>query len=166
LGSFDPKKQKKVEYSSSTDNDSITVLGCNNDEFTIEFVYIEESGDNGIDIVQSQITINNLIVINPGEDALNMDSSTLTVVNTLILLVPLTKIYDRDIFDFEVDTGNSVLKINQYCYVEILGIFGDQTTLVSNDLPPPTEGVYIYKGVTKNGQSYIYLNFSLNCNNS
>jgi hypothetical protein len=158
LGSIDPKKQKKLEYSPSTDNDSITLLGCNNDEFCIEFIYIEESGDNGIDIVQSYVTINNLVVNSPGEDALNMDSSTLTIVNTLILNVPLTKVFDRDILDLEVDTANCIIKINQYCYVELYGIFGDQTTLVSDDLPQPTDFLYVYKGITKNGQSYIYRN--------
>lgn len=158
LGSMDSLKQQNLQLEPSTDNDGITILGCNNDEFSIEFLYVEESGDNGIDIVQSYITINNIIVINPGDDALNIVSSSLTVVNTLILNVSLTKVYDRDIFDIEVDKGNSFIKINQYCYVEILGIFGDQTTLVSDDLPQPTKDLYLYKGTTKNGQSYIYRN--------
>jgi hypothetical protein len=152
----DPLKQKNSNLEPSTDNDGITILGCNNDEFKIQFLHVEQSGDNGIDIVQSYVTINNIVVLNPGEDALNIVSSSLTVVNTLVLDVSLTKVYDRDIFDIEVDNGSSFIKINKYCYVEIKGIFGDQTTLVSNDLPQPTEGLYIYKGVTKNGQSYIY----------
>jgi hypothetical protein len=156
LGSTDPLKQKNLILEPSTDNDAITILGCNNDEFNIQFLHVEESGDNGIDIIQSYVTINNIVVLNPGEDALNIVSSSLTVVNTLILNVSLTKVYDRDIFDIEVDYGSSFIKINKYCYVEIVGIFGDQTTLVSNDLPQPTEGLYVYKDITKNGQSYIY----------
>lgn len=163
LGSNDPLKQRNLKLEPSTDNDGITILGCNNDEMRIEFIYIENSGDNGIDIIQSYVTINNLVVINPSEDALNMNSSSLIVVNTLVLDVSLTKVYDRDIFDLEVDNGNSVIKINQFCYVEIVGIFGDQTTLVSNDLPQPTDKLYTYKGVTRNGQSYIYRNFLKNC---
>jgi len=162
LGSIDPLKQRNLVLEPSTDNDGITILGCNNDEFNIQFLHVEESGDNGIDIVQSYVTINNIVVLNPGEDALNIVSSSLTVVNTLVLDVSLTKVYDRDIFDIEVDYGSSFIKINKYCYVEILGIFGDQTTLVSNDLPQPTEGLYVYKGVTKNGQSYIYRNAIFN----
>jgi hypothetical protein len=161
LGSIDPDKQRNLQLEPSTDNDGITILGCNNDEFKIEFLHVEETGDNGIDIVQSYVTINNIVVLNPGEDALNIVSSSLTVVNTLVLNVSLTKVYDRDIFDIEVDKGSSFIKINQYCYVEIYGIFGDQTTLVSNDLPQPTEQLYVYKGNTKNGQSYIYRNIIL-----
>ncbi len=157
LGSTDPLRQKKQSnLEPSTDNDGITILGCNNDEFAIQFLYVEESGDNGIDIIQSYVTIDNVVVLNPGEDALNLQSASLTVTKTLILSVPLTKTYDRDIFDMEVENGPSFIKINKYCYVEILGIFGDQTTLVSNDLPQPTESLYVYKNVTKNGQSYIY----------
>lgn len=159
LGSNDPLKQKNSQLEPSTDNDGITILGCNNDEFKIEFLHVEETGDNGIDILQSYITINNIVVLNPGEDALNIVSSSLTVVNTLVLNVSLTNVYDRDIFDIEVDKGSSFIKINQFCYVEIVGIFGDQTTLISNDLPQPTENLYVYKGITKNGQSYIYRKF-------
>jgi len=162
LGSTDPVKQKNSNLEPSTDNDGITILGCNNDEFKIQFLHVEQSGDNAIDIVQSYVTINNIVVLNPSEDALNIVSSSLTVVNTLILDVSLTNVYDRDIFDIEVDYGSSFIKINKYCYVEIKGIFGDQTTLVSNDLPQPTEGLYLYKGVTRNGQSYIYRNAIFN----
>jgi len=41
----------------------------------------------------------------------------------------------------------------------LLGIFGDQLDLVSDDLPQPTNKLYKYNATTKNGQSYIYAGF-------
>ena len=63
---------------------------------------------------------------------------------------------DRDIFDLETDNGTSYIRIERFCYVEILGIFGDQTILVSDDIPQPKETIYYYKGVMMRGQTYIY----------
>jgi hypothetical protein len=148
--------QQNIQNEPSQDNDGITILGCINNEWNVNSIYIQESGDNAIDLIDSYVTMDELIVLNPGEDSVNLQSSKLNINKTLILLVPLTNVYDRDIFDLETDNGPSFIKIEQNCYVEILGIFGDETKLVSNDLQQPTEFLYYYKGFTEKGQSYIY----------
>jgi hypothetical protein len=156
LGSKDPVVQVDNGVGPSADQDAITALGCNQNEWNILSVYSENSGDNAFDVVESFITLNEIEVLYPGEDALNIQSGQVNVIKNLILLVPLTDVYDRDIFDFEADNGFSFLRIAQYCNVLITGIFGDQLDLVSSDLPQPTDKVYYFKGVTVNGQSYIY----------
>lgn len=49
----------------------------------------------------------------------------------------INEIFDRDIFDLETDDGPAFLRIAQNCLVNIDGIFGDQLTLISDDLPQP-----------------------------
>jgi hypothetical protein len=155
LGSIDPPASTP-DGEPSTDNDSLTILGCNSNEWNISNIFIQESGDNALDVILSNVVLKNIEILHPGEDAINLQSAHLTVTDSLKLYVPLTEVYDRDIFDFETDNGPSWLKINRYCYVEILGIFGDQLDLVSIDLPQPTETLYYYNNVTNNGDSYIY----------
>lgn len=159
LGSKDPLLKNNHSNEPSTDQDAVTFLGCEPSECKILGIYIENSGDNAIDIVESDVTINNIEVINPGEDAINIQSGSLEVKSNLKLHVPLTSVYDRDIFDFETDKGPSTMKILQNCFVDIIGIFGDQLTLISNDLPQPEgDNIYYYKGVTSRGDSYIFTN--------
>jgi hypothetical protein len=155
LGSIDPLVQT-ADGEPSTDNDSLTILGCINNEWNIPNIFIQESGDNALDVILSNVLFKNIEILYPGEDAINLQSAHLTVTDSLRLYVPLTEDYDRDIFDFEAVNGPSWLKINRYCYVEIFGIFGDQLDLVSIDLPQPTETLYYYNNVTNNGDSYIY----------
>jgi hypothetical protein len=155
LGSIDPLVNTS-NGEPSTDNDSITILGCTENEWNIPNIFIQESGDNALDVILSNVVFKSIEILYPGEDAINLQSSHLTVTDQLILYVPLTDIYDRDIFDFEAVNGPSVLRIDRYCYVNILGIFGDQLDLVSIDLPQPTDTLYSYNGITEKGQSYIY----------
>lgn len=165
LGSKDPLVQnnngtiQNPTVEPSNDNDGITIMGCDIDEWNVNSLLIQDSGDNGIDIVLSNIEMNELEVYYPGEDAINLQSTNLTINNNLKLLVPLTSEYDRDIFDFEAFWRQSFLKIKQFCQVEILGIFGDQLDLVSFDLPQPTDKLYYYNGTTNNGQTYIWSGF-------
>ena len=158
LGSIDPlvSTQNNPNEEPSTDNDSITILGCINNEWNIPNIFIQESGDNALDVILSNVVFKNIEILHPGEDAINLQSAHLTVTDSLKLYVPLTENYDRDIFDFEANNGPSWLKINRYCYVEIIGMFGDQLDLVSIDLPQPTESLYYYNNYTYNGDSYIY----------
>lgn len=157
LGSKDPKKKKikKNKAAPSTDQDAITIMGCGKNEMNVEEMISERSGDNGIDIIQSCMAVNNLTIINPGEDGVNLQSSQVTVCVRLKVLVPLTSVRDRDIFDFETNEGQSYLRIMPGVKTTLLGIFGDQLNLVSNDLPQPTGKLYSYTGIP-NEQSYVY----------
>lgn len=157
LGSKDPVK--KVLAEPSADQDSITALGCGNNEWNIQEVIISNSGDNALDVVESYITVNNVNVNNPGEDAINVQSGKIDVVQRLKAIVASTPSNDKDIFDFEADNGISSLRIAKGVKTQISGIFGDQLDLVSNDLPQPTDKLYNYKGITSKGQSYVYAGF-------
>lgn len=161
LGSKDPNvSSNKTEP--SADNDGITMLGVGNNEWNISDIFIQESGDNAIDIVDSYITINSVEILYPGEDGINLQGGKINIIKYLKILVYLTNVYDRDIFDLEMNNGYPYIRIEKGCYVEIIGIFGDQLDLVSNDLPQPTENLYNYNGITVNGQSYIYSGIFIN----
>lgn len=150
-------KSNNSDFEPSQDQDAITILGCANSEFKILGLNVEYSGDNSIDVVESNITVNDIYVLHPGEDAINIQSGQLEVINNLRLYVYLTNVYDRDIFDFETDNGFSYLRIAENCYVDMVGIFGDELNLVSNDLPQPNgDNIYYYKGITTRGISYIW----------
>lgn len=147
-------------YEPSADQDGITALGCGNNEWNITSIHIELSGDNAFDIVESYITIDEVEVIHPGEDAINIKSGQINVLKKLRCIVTLTDVYDRDIFDFENDYAFPYIRIAQYAFVEILGIFGDQTSMVSSDLPQPNgDNLYYFKGICTNGQTYIWAGF-------
>ena len=157
LGSTDPAVWI---HEPSADQDGITALGCGDNEWNINSVYIELSGDNGFDVVESYITINEVEVIHPGEDAINIQSGQLNIIKNMRCIVSLTDVYDRDIFDLEDDYAFPYIRIAQYAFVEILGIFGDQTSMVSSDLPQPDgDKLYYFNGICTNGQTYIWAGF-------
>jgi len=155
LGSKDPVVKKAIP-DPSADQDSVTVLGVGSYEWNVQEIIVSDSGDNAIDVVESYVDINNLNVTNPGEDAVNVQSGKVNVLKRLRALVPLSIVRDRDIFDFEADNGISSLRIANGVKTELLGIFGDQLDLVSDDLPQPTNFLYYFNGTTSKGQSYIY----------
>lgn len=101
-------------------------------------------------------------MIDPTEDGLNITSSRVNILNKLVANVALNQFFDRDIFDLEIDDGPSFIRLEKGCFVNIEGIFGDQLTLVSDDLPQPDLGVYKFVGISNQGQTYIYRgNFNL-----
>ena len=87
------------------------------------------------------------------------------MLESLIINMTINETFDRDIFDLETDDGPAFIRIAQNCLVKIDGIFGDQLTLVSDDLPQPVitpegkELPYNFNGYTVKGQSYVYSGF-------
>jgi len=155
LGSTD--KDPYWTHESSQDQDSITSLACNYDEWNILGISIQNSGDNAFDVVNSVININNIEIIYPGEDAINVQSSKINVKKILKAIVNSTVENDKDIFDLEIDNGPSYILIDRFCFVELSGIFGDKSLLVSEDLPQSYgDNYYYFKGCTNRGQSYIH----------
>jgi hypothetical protein len=147
------------------DYDAISVIGVNNNEWNIKDIYSEYSGDDGFDIENSDITVQNITVKIPNEDGINITSSRVNVIESLNINMTINQTFDRDIFDLETDDGPSFIRIAQNCLVNIDGIFGDQLTLISDDLPQPIvtpkgkELPYNFNGYTVNGQSYVYSGF-------
>jgi hypothetical protein len=151
LGSNDIISISESAESSIDDYDAINVLGVNNSEWKIKNVISEYSGDDGFDLQNSNINLDSLIVNEPEEDGLNLVSSSLEIKKYLKIIVSVTNVPDRDIFDFEPDTKYCLLKIKKGALVELAGIFGDDLILSSCELPPiNTFKTYYFKDKIKN----------------
>ena len=158
LGCNDPTPQPDPDPKGD-DLDAISILGVGSYEWNVKGIKSMYSGDDGVDIENSQITLEKLSIHVPNEDGLNMSSSILNVTKCIKIKMVTNQVFDRDIFDFEADDGPSILRIANCAKVYISGIFGDQLTLVSNDLPQPTNGgndEYLFKGFTTQGQTFVY----------
>lgn len=159
LGMADPADPDNPK--NPDDVDAVSILGVGDNEWNVREIAISYSGDDGIDVENSSITLDYLCVYNPREDGVNVTSSRLNILKTLVVnMVTADPAHDRDIFDLETDDGPSYVRIAKNCKVKISGIFGDQLTLVSNDLPQPHSHTrYDFQGVCTNGQSYVYAGF-------
>jgi hypothetical protein len=120
---------------------------------------------NGFDIENSDITCQSITVKIPNEDGINITSSRVNIVDSLTINMTINETFDRDIFDLETDDRPAFIRIEQNCLVKIDSIFGDQLTLISDDLPQPVitpdgkELTYNFNGYTVKGQSYVYSGF-------
>lgn len=138
----------------SDDIDGISILGVSIDEWDVQNISSLNAGDDGIDITNSHIHLDSLIVKNPNEDCINLSSSRLVIHKNLSLLSPKNGLKDRDLFDFEVDNGASFLELHRGIKIEMHGVFGDQVILSSNQMPQPVtktnnERTYKFKGRLK-----------------
>ncbi len=157
LGGKDDTTNKSSE--DLDDYNAISIIGVNNNEWAIKNVYSEFSGDDGFDVENSSIELNTIRVKLPTEDGLNITSSRVNILDSLSVNMEITQVFDRDIFDLEIDDGTSFIRLAHGCKVQIDGIFGDQLTLVSDDLPQPDgDKPYVFNGKILKGQTYIYRN--------
>lgn len=141
------------------DRDGFSLMGVGPQEWRVAEVRSFHSGDDGLDLTNSQIRLERLRVVAPAEDGINLSSSRLEVARSLFLDVTMTQVTDRDIFDFEVDDGPSSVEIAQHCHVDISGVFGDQLHLISPDMPVATEAedvAYRFKGFLRQSPALIY----------
>jgi len=158
LGRKDPVRKKNTR----DDIDAISVIGVNNNEWNVKEIYSFNSGDDGFDVENSSICIDKLFVRKPCQDGLNVTSSRLNILKYIDIVV--AKKCDNQLFDLETDDGPSFIRLAKECKVILDGVFGDQLTLVSDDLPQPVgKDVYKYDGYSKLGQSYIYSGFKVKC---
>lgn len=133
------------------DLDGVSVMGVGFCEWNIAEVYSRGSGDDGFDLQNSAIMLRRLLIDNPTEDALNISSSRLDIVDEL--RVTMTRRgersgedADRDIFDLEVDDSPSQVVLHRGSRVKLHGVFGDEVRLASKDMPQPrTEGRSLYR---------------------
>ena len=154
LGRCDPKGGDSPK---TDDIDAISVLGVGSNEWNISSVVSYYSGDDGFDVENSTITLKYLRVVEPKEDGLNITSSRVNILNSLEVDMGKSGKKDRDIFDLEPDEGQTYVRLEEGCDVNISGVFGDQLKLVSSDLPQPDgDKYYKYNGELKNGQTYVY----------
>jgi hypothetical protein len=143
--------------STTDDIDGISVLGVGSNEWNISSVVSYYSGDDGFDVENSAITLKYLRVVEPKEDGLNITSSRVNIINSLEIDMGKSKKKDRNIFDLEPDEGQTYVRLEEGCDVNISGVFGDQLKLVSSDLPQPDgDKCYAFNGELVNGQTYVY----------
>ena len=143
--------------STTDDIDAISVLGVGSNEWNISSVVSYYSGDDGFDVENSAITLKYLRVVEPKEDGLNITSSRVNILNSLEVDMGKSGKKDRDIFDLEPDEGQTYVRLEEGCDVNISGVFGDQLKLVSSDLPQPDgDKYYAFNGKLGNGQTYVY----------
>jgi hypothetical protein len=154
LGRCDPKGG---DSPSTDDIDAISVLGVGSNEWNISSIVSFYSGDDGFDVENSAITLQYLRIVEPKEDGINITSSRVNILNSLEITMGKSCKKDRDIFDLEPDEGQTYIRMNTCCEVNISGIFGDQLKLVSSDLPQPNgDKYYTYNNKACKGQTYVY----------
>ena len=154
LGRSDPKGG---DSPTTDDIDAISVLGVGNNEWKISSITSNHSGDDGFNVENSVITLDSLCVFDPKEDGLNVISSRVNILKSLQITMGKSNVKDRDIFDLEPGEGQTYVRLNKCCHVNISGIFGDQLKLVSSDLPQPDgDKYYTYNNKACNGQTYVY----------
>jgi hypothetical protein len=154
LGRCDPKGG---DSPTTDDIDAISVLGVGSNEWNISSIVSYYSGDDGFDVENSAITLKYLRIVEPKEDGINITSSRVNILNSLEITMGKSCKKDRDIFDLEPDEGQTYIRMNTCCEVNISGVFGDQLRLVSSDLPQPDgDKYYTYNNKACKGQTYVY----------
>ncbi|MBI1323293.1 hypothetical protein GC170_08910 [bacterium] len=148
------------------DIDGISILGMGQTEWNVKAVQSDFSGDDGFDVTNSSISMVSLIVSYPTEDGLNASSSIVNFGNTgrLSIVMSQSPAPDRELFDFEVDDGQSRVSISRGAYVDLHGFWGspyDEVNLNSVDMPkPPRRGSesrwYEFSGTLKRGPAIVY----------
>lgn len=136
------------------DVDGLKLIGVGPDEWQVPRVRSLHSADDGFDLTNSHIRLDRLEVRHPTEDGLNLSSSRLEIRRSLVLEMPRSRVADRDLFDFESDDGGSFVELPRGCWVRLRGVFGDQLTLSSPDMPRPAttadnERPYAFSGRLK-----------------
>ena len=137
LGRLDPLRDTLRTPAAKDDIDGLSVLGVGLSEWNVLNVQSFYSADDGIDITNSNIKLDRILVRSPVEDGVNLSSSQLEVRLSLNLDVTKTKSRDRDLFDFETDDGPSFLILYPGCQVKLDGVFGDEVILSSSEMPKP-----------------------------
>lgn len=141
------------------DRDGLSIMGVGPQEWDVAELRSFHSGDDGIDLTNSQIALQRLRVGAPTEDGINLSSSLLQVARSLKVDVTMTAVADRDIFDFETDDGPSYVEIARNCHVDIVGVFGDDLHLRSPDMPAAnhTKDVsYRFKGFLRSSPALVF----------
>ncbi len=157
----DPVVGPDPEARLGDDISGIVVLGVDRSEWSIDALTSNDAGDNGLAFTASRFSLLEIHVADPGEDGLNMMGGNVEVIEELEILVPLTDVWDRDVFDFERDfeiDGRTSLTIDQGCEVNVVGIFGDELLFDSLDMPPPDPcdcQTYVFMGPLVNGPAVV-----------
>jgi len=149
------------------DLDAVSVMGVGLSEWLIEALHILGSGDDALDLENSDIRLRRVVISNPTEDALNISSSRLDITDEL--RVRMTRRGaddennanedDRDIFDLEVDDSPSHVTLHRGALIKLSGVLGDEIKLKTQDLPSFEEvgrEPYLFSGRSARALTMIY----------
>ncbi len=144
----------------------MSLIGVIADEWNVKTVEINHSGDDGFDLTNSDIEMERVTVIDPVEDGVNLSSSYLSITQSLIVdMTDREEQDDREIFDFEVDTGPTMLTIVQGASVDLRGYWDTshddlRISLRSRDMPAPyppyARNLYAWKGRLEKGPAEVF----------
>ena len=118
------------------DWDAISFLGLSPQEWAVPHLISMHSGQNGIDAVNSSLTLASLDVTDSVEDGVNLQSSQVTVEQVLKVITDVNR-WDVNLFDFEAVNGYSSLTMKPGINVKLDGVFGAPLILRSSEMPSP-----------------------------
>ena len=137
LGRLDPIKRQSRTKEIEDDIDGISLLGVGPNEWLISKIRSNYSADDGLDLTNSHVSMRDINIRTPIEDGINLSSSYLEIQKSLKIDVKKNKYKDRDLFDFEVDEGPSIIILQAKSKLFLHGVFGDQIQVVFEGLPKP-----------------------------
>lgn len=165
LGRKDPP-QGDGDGNRLDDIDAVSIVGVVADEWNVRAVEINHSGDDGFDLTNSDIEMERVTVVDPVEDGVNLSSSYLVVTQSLVVeMTDREAPEDREIFDFEVDTGPTMLTVVQGASVDLRGYWDTshddlRISLRSRDMPAPyppyARNLYAWKGRLEKGPAEVF----------
>lgn len=165
LGRTDPRGGDG-DGNTRDDIDAVSVIGAVFQEWRVRALTVNHSGDDGFDLTNASIAMESVRVFAPVEDGLNLSTSLLQIRPGGRLEIDMTAstLPDREIFDFEVDTGPAQIWIAPTATVDIRGYWdnrpGDlRIDVRSPDMPRPslsTREWYAFSGKLVNGQAVIF----------
>ena len=147
------------------DIDALSVVGVVEPEWKIASVESNYSGDDGFDLTNSNIRLEEVRVVVPTEDGINLTSSTMKIEKSLFVDMTAEETpRDREIFDFEVGSGGCMITVFQTADVDLLGFWDDtprdrRIYLESKDMEQPTpleRALYSWRNTLTLGYAFIY----------
>ena len=148
------------------DIDAVSLVGVIADEWNVKGVEIHHSGDDGFDLTNSDVEMERVTVIDPDEDGVNLSWSYLVVTQSLVVDMKDRALPDdRELFDFEVNAGPSMLTVVQGASVDLRGYWDTshddlRISLRSRDMPAPyppyARNLYAWRGRLEKGPAEIF----------
>jgi hypothetical protein len=153
LGRTDPRGGDG-DGNARDDIDAVSVIGAIFQEWGVRSLTVNHSGDDGFDLTNASIRMETVRVFAPVEDGLNLSTSLLQISGRLEVDMTTSTLRDREIFDFEVDTGPTHISIAPGATVDIRGYWDNspfdlRIDVRSSDMPRPslsTREWYAYSG--------------------
>jgi photosystem II stability/assembly factor-like uncharacterized protein len=149
-------------YLGSINNNNITVIGNNNDEFNIKSIKSFYSGNIGLSVINSNIIIEKLLIYNPsGNVAVDNNNSIIDIIKVIKIFI--TNGSMTSLFNFFIDSDIPYIKINKNTCVNLrapqFNPIINLLKVVSIDIPSPISPYFVNKILKK--QTYIYRSISI-----